>query len=111
MKKTLLSLFVVGVSAINAIAGHYTITASNYQFSPDSISIYLGDTVTFGIVSGQHTATEVTQANWNANSPSPLSGGFNITTSTSVSDLTVGTHYYVCLPHVSSQSCCGRLHG
>ncbi|HMD13089.1 MAG TPA: hypothetical protein VKI62_00545, partial [Bacteroidota bacterium] len=54
----------------------HTVTNSNvFTFTPDTITINLGDTVIFSLGS-IHSAREVTQATWNANG-NTSNGGFN----------------------------------
>ena len=48
---------------------------SGFTFSPDTITIHLGDMVIFFLLS-IHSAREVTQVTWNAND-SVSDGGFN----------------------------------
>ena len=81
----------------------WTITNSDYTFTPDTIIIVYGDDVDFSLES-IHNAVEVSQATWDANGNSPLASGFSLPLgggSVSVEQLTVGTHWYVCSPHAS----------
>jgi plastocyanin len=79
----------------------YTVTSSGFTFSPDNITVNVGDTVVFSIGSN-HTVLEVSQATWNANGNTPLSGGFSLPAGGGTLVLTsVGTHYYVCGIHYS----------
>jgi plastocyanin len=78
-----------------------TINISGFTFSPNDVTIKLGDEIKF-VVSSGHTATEVTQATWNANGNFPKSGGFNFGVGTnSFTPTAVGIIYYVCSPHAS----------
>jgi hypothetical protein len=59
----------------------------------------VGDTVVFQIAS-IHTVLEVSQATWNANSNTPLPGGFSLGSGGGqLPGLTTGVHYYVCGIH------------
>ncbi|MDP2722146.1 MAG: T9SS type A sorting domain-containing protein [Bacteroidales bacterium] len=93
----LLSFFVLsGYSTI------WTVTNTNFVFTPDSITIFEGDSVKFTL-GDTHNVVEVSQATWLANGNTPLPGfslpfGGGLLLS---SQLTVGMHYYVCGPHAS----------
>lgn len=89
-----ISLFVAG----NLSAKTYTITNSGYTFVPDSISINIGDQVTFSLGS-MHNAVEVSQATWDAGG-NTSNGGFSVPYGGgTVTFSTTGTYYYVCQPH------------
>lgn len=100
MKKGLLFLafsFITGLSFGTKV----TITNSGFTFSPDTATITLGDSVNFSIAS-IHQIVEVSQTTWNANGNSALSGGFSTGAGGGLvlpAKLTIGTHWYVCLPH------------
>lgn len=103
MKKLLLSLLLMPGYAI-IFATTYTITNSAFTFSPNSITINVGDDINFTL-GAIHNAVEVSQTTWNANETTPLAGGFGtgfgggmVTTA----QLQMGTHYYVCVPHALS---------
>ncbi|MAT39452.1 MAG: hypothetical protein CL946_07590 [Ectothiorhodospiraceae bacterium] len=90
------------VGAQSGFATTHIITNSGFTFSPDDITINVGDTVTWNI-GGAHNVVEVSQATWNSNGNTPLSGGFShgFGGGTTVFS-TAGTHWYVCSPHASS---------
>lgn len=86
---------------VAAGATTHTIGNSGTSFSPASLSINLGDTVIFSIASS-HNAVEVSQATWNGNGNTPLSGGFSVPFGGgTVVPTSTGTYYYVCSPHAS----------
>lgn len=101
-KFALLNLFLL--LSFTSFCTNWTVTNSGNNFSPATLTITFGESVVFNIAS-IHNVKEVSQSVWNANGNSPLSGGFQLGfgggTLTS-SQLTVGTHYYVCSPHASS---------
>src|ERR1035437_6539811 len=102
MKKTLLIAFAIysGVALCNTV----TIVNSGSTFSPATVTITVGDTVKFTLAS-IHDAVEVSQATWNANGTTALSGGFSTPFGGGLvlpAQLTVGTHWYVCSPHAAS---------
>ena len=63
------------------------------------LTIELGETVTFN-VTGIHTATQVSEETWMANSNVPLPGGFDLDAGTHTYTPTeIDTIYFVCQPH------------
>ena len=76
---------------------------SGATFSPQTITVNLGDTVNFSIAS-THNVVEVSQATYAANGSTQLAGGFSTPFGGGLvftAPLTVGTHWYVCQPHAS----------
>jgi plastocyanin len=101
MKKYLLfgafALIISGFASGNSV----TITESGFTFTPDNVTINLGDTIIFQLTS-IHDAVEVSEATWNANGTTPLAGGFAVPLGGGqVTGLTAGLHYYVCTFHAS----------
>jgi plastocyanin len=101
MKKMILALLII-LGSLSASAKNWIVVNSGYTFSPASLTIDEGDDVTFTLES-THDAAEVSQAVWNSNGNSPIigfsvpyGGGFVAST-----ELPVGTHFYVCVPHAS----------
>ena len=64
------------LSILKSNAEKVTITQSGFSFSPNDITIKLGDELRFVIIR-IHTATEITQATWIENGNTPKVGGFN----------------------------------
>jgi plastocyanin len=101
--KTILSLLLLVLATSMSFSTSWTINNSGNTFSPSTITIVVGDDVTFSLES-VHNAVEVSQATWNANGTAALSGGFQVAFgggSVQTAQLGVGTHYYVCTPHAS----------
>jgi len=109
MKKILLaSAFSIGLLATKATV--HTITISGTTFTPATVAANVGDTVAW-VITGIHTATEVSSTTWAANGNTPFpggpGGGFNYNASSTMSFsswikvMTPGTIYYVCSPHAS----------
>ena len=100
MKKSLQYLILLILSFNFSFA--QTISTSGFSFSPDTLVVNIGDTITFSL-GGYHNAVEVNQSTWLANATT-TNGGFNIplgsTSGYFVAD-SVQTFYYVCQPHVS----------
>ncbi|MDT8323713.1 MAG: plastocyanin/azurin family copper-binding protein [Bacteroidota bacterium] len=98
---TILGVLFLVLHAGTATGTTHTITNSGFTFSPSSLTISVGDTVVFSIASS-HNAVEVSQATWNSNGNTPLSGGFSVPFGGgTVIFSSAATHYYVCSPHAS----------
>ena len=96
-------IFTIFLSVLLSSMSHgttTTISVSGFSFSNTNVIINTGDTIKF-VLSTPHTATEVSESTWNANGATPLSGGFDVGPGGThiVTGLSVGTHYYVCIPH------------
>jgi len=79
-----------------------TILTNGTSFTPDTIVVNVGDTITFNL-GGNHNAVEVDESNWIANDTT-YNGGFYIGfvgTGTFIPD-SAKTYYYVCQPHADS---------
>ena len=103
MKKYLLSLFLF-LSGTAGFCTTWIITDSGSTFNPNTITITLGDNVSFDLAS-IHNAVEISKATWDANGTTVLPGGFQTPFSGGLvqsSQLAVGTHYYICTNHASS---------
>ena len=80
-----------------------TVTNSGTTFTPDAVTINMGDDVLFSLAS-IHNVIEVNLDTWTANMNTPLPGGFSLPLgggTVPANLLTVGIHYYVCGPHAS----------
>jgi plastocyanin len=100
MKKSILMLMLTS-SGIAGFSSTFTINNSGTTFTPDAITITVGDNVNFSLGSS-HDAIEVSQETYNANGNTPLPGGFSVPFgggTVPVDKLTAGIHYYVCEPH------------
>jgi len=78
-----------------------TIINSEFEFSPDNVTINLGDTVNFQLGS-IHNAVEVSEGTWTTNGNTPLPGFSTPFGGGQVTGLAAGVHFYVCAPHASS---------
>lgn len=105
MKKLVLSLALAIAGSSSFATVHFVGTGAS-SFSPANVTAAVGDTVAF-VITGVHTATEVSQSTWNANGTTPLSGGFNFNSShttagTSFIVITnTSTRYFVCQAHAA----------
>jgi plastocyanin len=78
----------------------HTITASGNSFTPATLTVNVGDQVQFD-AGANHPVLQVSQATWDANGTTPLTGGFSFPTgSGTFTPETAGTVYYVCTSHV-----------
>ncbi|MBK7684376.1 MAG: T9SS type A sorting domain-containing protein [Bacteroidetes bacterium] len=102
MKRKFLLSFASIFISLTGFSTVWTVSNAGSTFSPPTITIQLGDTVTF-VIAGSHDAREVSQSTWNANSSTALPGGFQVPFgggSLMPAQLPVGTHFYVCTNHV-----------
>lgn len=100
--KILLSILLLSTS-LTGFCTIWTVTNTANTFTPATITITVGDTVNF-VITTAHNAIEVSQATYNANGNTALSGGFQTAFGGGMvlpAQLGVGTHYYVCTPHAS----------
>jgi plastocyanin len=96
MRKTLLLLAIAYLSTNAATATIHTVSVSDFQFSPASVTAHVGDTIKWVWSSGTHTTTSGSKpaaaAAWDA----PITS----TATTFSYKLTVaGSYSYVCTPH------------
>ncbi|MDP7430336.1 MAG: plastocyanin/azurin family copper-binding protein, partial [Flavobacteriales bacterium] len=101
MKKYLSLLFSIYFLSLNAQNSHTIMAvAGGITFSPDTLTITIGDTISFNIGS-THNAVEVSDSTWIANGTAS-NGGFNIPFGGGAFiPTTVQAYYYVCQPHVT----------
>jgi plastocyanin len=101
MKYTINLIFLLLLVTAQLSAVTHTITTPDFNFSPNNITINLGDTINFSLGS-IHNAREVSLATWNSNGTTS-NGGFEVPLGGGIVVLTeVRTYYYVCVPHASS---------
>ena len=101
-------LFLALILSINGVvlAADVTITVSSFVYTPDNITVNVGDRVIFNGSFNAHPTVQVDQSTWAADGNTPLPGGFSYTTGSSATlTITPGmsgsTLYYVCSPHVT----------
>ena len=78
MKSTFFSFIFASLFFLNTSAANFNITFVNLTYVPDNINVNVGDQVTID-ASFTHPLQQVSQATWDANGTTPLSGGFNST--------------------------------
>lgn len=102
MKKSLplLFIFAISITTLKAQTAH-TITASGVEYTPDTLTINLGDTVKFDVGSS-HPTTEVDLTTYNANGNTPITGGFSFPSGQgSFVPASAGQLFYICDSHIS----------
>src|SRR3954471_19866491 len=101
--KKILPILLFSLIGLTGFCTTHVIENAGTTFSPDNITITVGDSVKFNLES-IHNAVEVSLSTWNAGGTTALSGGFSVAKGGGTvlpAQLTVGTHYYVCQPHAS----------
>lgn len=101
MKKTLFFVFLMTLTMGVGFGAKRTISNVGNTFSPDTITIEVGDDIEFSL-GNTHNAVEVTKGTWDANGNTPKSGGFSVPFGGGEKTFpAAGTYYYVCEPHAS----------
>lgn len=91
----------VVILSLNVSAAVHEVHVSNFQFSPNTINVLLGDVVRFIWMNGGHTTTSVSVPSGAATWNSPM----NSTVTTFDYTVThLGTYNYVCTPHSGSMT-------
>ncbi len=102
MKKIYLILFACS-AFFGTKATTYTVTASNFMYTPSTLTISVGDVVQFVGMAGGHPTAQVDATNWAANNATPLGGGWGVMSANfTYTATTAGTIYYICQFHASS---------
>ncbi|MBK7310491.1 MAG: T9SS type A sorting domain-containing protein [Sphingobacteriaceae bacterium] len=101
MKKIYTLLFVC-ISLMSARATSYTISTSGTSYSPNTLTVSIGDVITIQ-ASGAHPLAQVDQTTWNANGTATVSGGWGTTTANHTFTVSsANSIYFVCTNHVGS---------
>ncbi len=101
MRRILFVAIILASISCFSYAAKHTITNVGTTFSPNTLTIEVGENVEFNL-GGEHNAVEVTKATWDANGNTPKNGGFSVPFGGGeVVFNTAGTYYYVCEPHAS----------
>ena len=80
----------------------HTVDSPGMYFEPEDLVISVGDVVRFQMTA-THNAIEVSKDTYDDRGMTPLEGGFQVDYGETL-DVTfdqVGTHYYICQPHVT----------
>lgn len=110
MKKIILSILVVMMAVVGIQAQtNDTIRTVGFAYSPDELTIDVGDTVVF-VGTNFHPVLEVNEATWTSKGITPLQGGFSFPDGNGKIKFTEpGVHYYVCTAHVESSDMKGKI--
>jgi plastocyanin len=106
MKKLYILLIIALVcSYVTISAKTYSIVNSGYKFSPDTLTVKVGDTVVFTLGS-IHGVTQVSKSVYNAGGNTLISGGYKmavgaLTGKYVFTSADPDTFYYVCPPHAA----------
>lgn len=96
------SAFLLAISIGILAQTSHTVGISGLNFVPFNLAISVGDRVVFN-GSSNHPIAEVSEDTWNANSNTPLSGGFSFSSGSGNEVFnTIGTYYYICENHYST---------
>lgn len=101
--KKIVFFFLLSSLSIASYCTTWTINNSGDTFVPPTLTIALGDSVSF-VLESIHKPVEVSQATWNANGNTPLPGGFDLPFGGGLvtpAQLGAGIHYYVCAVHAT----------
>lgn len=108
MKKNLLLSSVLLLLCIVSNATVHVVQVSNFQFSPVTMNVFVGDTVRYVWVSGNHTTTcDPSQDPNNSLPAGAATWDAAIKSSAQTFDYRVtvpGTYMYVCLPHAPNMA-------
>jgi len=103
MKTKILLITCTLLISIQGFGKIWIVTNNGFTFSPATLTINKGDSVTFEI-GLSHNVTEVSESTWNSNGNTALENGFQLPLGGGTllpEQLTIGTHFYVCTPHAS----------
>ncbi|MFI5141965.1 MAG: T9SS type A sorting domain-containing protein, partial [Bacteroidia bacterium] len=109
MKKIITTLACLIFITQSLMATKYTIVTSGFTYSPATVNAMVGDTISLA-ASTTHPAVQVDQTNWNANTPTPMAGGWGTKSATFTFTITSpGTIYYGCANHMASMGMKGQI--
>jgi plastocyanin len=101
--KTILTCLVFALCSEIALSTIVPVVNSGLTFSPSTITVNVGDTVSFSLAS-IHNVAEVSQVTYTANGNTQLQGGFSTPFGGGLvftTVLSLGTHWFVCQPHAA----------
>lgn len=100
--KKIYSIIMLALVTLGVKATTHTINISGFTYSPASLSVSVGDTITIQ-ASATHPLAQVDQTTWQANGTTPMAGGFGVKTSayTFTASMSSQPIYYVCQNHAS----------
>lgn len=109
MKKSTLTLAILLFMAVQTVfATKHTIITSGFTYSPATTNAAVGDTVSIS-ASVSHPLVMVSQADWNTNTATPISGWVNKTATYSFVITVVADIYFGCANHMSTAQMKGKI--
>lgn len=84
---------------LNASASIHVVTVANFSFTPNTMSVNVGDTIRFTWSSGNHTTTSVTVPSGAATWDNPMNSNNTVF---DYKVTVVGTYSYKCTPHAGN---------
>ncbi|MGZ3884053.1 MAG: T9SS type A sorting domain-containing protein [Bacteroidia bacterium] len=98
------------IAFAGAKATTYTVSISGFAYTPNTLTVSIGDMVVFNGPSATHPTAQVDGSTWTANGTTPKTGGWGVMTSNFTFTATAaGTVYYVCQNHVASSNMKGQI--
>ena len=109
MKKSTITLALLLFAAFQtAFATNINITISGFAYTPSVTVGAIGDVVTIA-ASAVHPLVEVSQADWNTNTPTPVGGWTNKTAAYTFTITTATDFYFGCANHMSTAGMKGMI--
>ncbi len=100
MKKKIVLLLLLSGFIFNLKATNYTVAISGLTYSPNLLTVFIGDVVTLQ-ASAAHPLRQVSKATWDANGTTAVAGGWGTKTANYVYTPGIAdTIYYICTAHV-----------
>ncbi|MBI1781471.1 MAG: hypothetical protein HYR66_08885 [Sphingobacteriales bacterium] len=113
MKKILLAFLIISSILPDSHAATVNINIVGFSFSPNNITVNVGDVININ-TNINHPTTQVSQATWDANGTTAISGALFMSQTTTITfTITAGMAgtniYYVCENHVLSSGMKGQI--
>ena len=107
--KKIYTILLVTIATVCIKAASYTITTVGTTYSPNTLTVSIGDVVTID-ANPNHPLAEVSQTTWAANGTTTLSTGFgNKSSNYTFTISSTNSIYYVCVNHVASFQMKGQI--
>jgi plastocyanin len=107
-KSTIMFAFLLFAAFQTLRATNFNITISGFAYSPTVTIAAVGDVITIA-ASGVHPLVEVSQADWNTNTPTAVGSWTNKTTAYTYTITTATDFYFGCANHMASMGMKGMI--